>query len=71
MEEHLKPDAEALLVCAAQKNFSNDVRQLFACQNLAVNTVAKLTEAIEMMYSSKLSVLQYLKLVHEVKYTKK
>jgi hypothetical protein len=70
LEEHLKPDAEALLARTARKYFSNDVRQSFARQNLAVNTVAKLTEAMETMYSSKLSVFQYLKLVHEVKYTK-
>jgi len=70
LQEHLKPDAEALLARTARKYFSNEVRQSFQRQNLPVNTVAELTEAMETMYSSKLSVFQYMKLVHEVKYTK-
>ena len=70
LEEHLKPDAEALLARTARKYLINDVRQSFSRLNLAVNTVDKLTEAMTTMYSSKLSLFQYLKLVHEVKYTK-
>ena len=70
LDENLKQDAEALLARTARKYFSNDVRQSFMRQNLPVNTVAQLTEVMETMYSSKLSVFQYLKLVHEVKYTK-
>jgi hypothetical protein len=70
LADSLKPEAEALLARTARKYFSNEVRQSFDRQNLPVNTVDTLIEAMETMYSSKLSVFQYLKRTHEVKYVK-
>jgi len=70
LSDSCKAEAEALLARTARKYFSNEVRQSFDRQNLPVNTVETLIEAMETMYSSKLSVFQYLKRVHEVKYVK-
>jgi hypothetical protein len=70
LADSLKPEAEALLARTARKYFSNEVRQSFDRQNFTVNTVDTLIEAMETMYSSKLSVFQYLKRTHEVKYVK-
>ena len=70
LDDSLKPDAEALLARTARKYFSNEVRQSFDRHSLPVNTIDTLIEAMETMYSSKLSVFQYLKRTHEVKYVK-
>ena len=70
LDNSCKAEAEALLARTARKYFSNEVRASFNRQNLPVNTVDSLIDAMEAMYSSKLSVFQYLKRVHEVNYEK-
>lgn len=66
-----QPEAEATLARTARKYFSNEVRQSFSRQKLQINTVTQLVEAMESMYSSKLSIFQYLKRTHDVKYDKR
>ena len=66
-----QPEAEALLARTARKYFSNEVRQSFSRQKLQITTVAQLVEAMESMYCSKLSIFQYLKRTHDVKYDKR
>ena len=52
------------------QGFPNEVRQSFSRQNLLITTVDQLVEAMESMYCSKLSIFQYLKRTHDVKYVK-